>query len=224
MAQTGMSGTGIAGWVVAGLLGLVAIAQCSRSPDTTPTPTAVLATTPKPATHKVSARSLKCRSVASASAPVLKTLARNDAVQITEEAKGWAHVGDSPGCWVATRYLAALPTSAAPAPGGAKASTLLASPGAADPISTSEASANPNLTTADISLPSTSSTRKGRRTREASRYSAKSHGWSTPRKKRRSLGDGYSGSGCPCSGRQVCIGPRGGRYCITSGGNKRYGV
>lgn len=34
----------------------------------------------------------------------------------------------------------------------------------------------------------------------------------------------YYGSGCPCSGSQVCIGPRGGRYCITSGGNKRYGV
>lgn len=33
----------------------------------------------------------------------------------------------------------------------------------------------------------------------------------------------YSGS-CPCSGSHVCIGPRGGRYCITSGGNKRYGV
>ena len=33
-----------------------------------------------------------------------------------------------------------------------------------------------------------------------------------------------SQSGCPCSGSQVCIGPRGGRYCITSGGNKRYGV
>lgn len=30
--------------------------------------------------------------------------------------------------------------------------------------------------------------------------------------------------GCPCSSRRVCIGPRGGRYCITSGGNKRYGV
>lgn len=29
---------------------------------------------------------------------------------------------------------------------------------------------------------------------------------------------------CPCSGYNVCIGPRGGRYCITSGGNKRYGV
>jgi uncharacterized protein YgiM (DUF1202 family) len=32
------------------------------------------------------------------------------------------------------------------------------------------------------------------------------------------------GGNCPCSGRNVCIGPRGGRYCITSGGNKRYGV
>ena len=29
---------------------------------------------------------------------------------------------------------------------------------------------------------------------------------------------------CPCSGSRICIGPRGGRYCITSGGNKRYGV
>ncbi|WP_456362764.1 SH3 domain-containing protein [Xanthomonas sp. 60] len=31
-------------------------------------------------------------------------------------------------------------------------------------------------------------------------------------------------AGCPCSGSRICIGPRGGRYCITSGGNKRYGV
>jgi len=35
---------------------------------------------------------------------------------------------------------------------------------------------------------------------------------------------GYGGGECPCSGGNVCIGPRGGRYCITSGGNKRYGV
>lgn len=145
-------------------------------------------------------------------------------MQITDQAKGWSHVGDDPGCWVATRYLAALPRSPEPVQAGAKANTLLASPGSADPISTSEASANPDLTTTDISLPSTSSARKARRTREASRYSAKSHGWSTPKKKRRSYGGDYSGSGCPCSGRQVCIGPRGGRYCITSGGNKRYGV
>ncbi|WP_416769724.1 SH3 domain-containing protein [Pseudomonas sp. RHF3.3-3] len=32
------------------------------------------------------------------------------------------------------------------------------------------------------------------------------------------------GSSCPCSSGNVCIGPRGGRYCITSGGHKRYGI
>lgn len=40
---------------------------------------------------------------------------------------------------------------------------------------------------------------------------------------RRSRPDYLDGT-CPCSGDRVCIGPRGGRYCITSGGNKRYGV
>lgn len=29
---------------------------------------------------------------------------------------------------------------------------------------------------------------------------------------------------CSCTSGGVCIGPRGGRYCITSGGNKRYGI
>lgn len=31
-----------------------------------------------------------------------------------------------------------------------------------------------------------------------------------------------AGGSCPCSGPSNCTGPRGGRYCITSGGNKRY--
>lgn len=34
----------------------------------------------------------------------------------------------------------------------------------------------------------------------------------------------YNNNSCPCSGSRICVGPRGGRYCITSGGNKRYGV
>ena len=42
-----------------------------------------------------------------------------------------------------------------------------------------------------------------------------------PQESRRSY---ESGSGCPCGGGKVCVGPRGGRYCITSGGNKKYGV
>lgn len=32
----------------------------------------------------------------------------------------------------------------------------------------------------------------------------------------------YSDGLCPCSGSYNCTGPRGGQYCITSGGNKRY--
>jgi hypothetical protein len=55
----------------------------------------------------------------------------------------------------------------------------------------------------------------------ASRPKARSNAKSS--KKRMSSGHYLDGS-CPCSGSKVCIGPRGGRYCITSGGNKRYGV
>lgn len=43
------------------------------------------------------------------------------------------------------------------------------------------------------------------------------------RQRRGSAGRALDG-GCSCSGSHVCIGPRGGRYCITSGGNKRYGI
>ncbi|WP_074423315.1 SH3 domain-containing protein [Serratia sp. 14-2641] len=44
-----------------------------------------------------------------------------------------------------------------------------------------------------------------------------------PRTPRHQQPQNYSSS-CSCSSGNVCIGPRGGRYCITSGGNKRYGV
>lgn len=44
------------------------------------------------------------------------------------------------------------------------------------------------------------------------------------KKKKRRSGGGASGGYCPCGSGMICTGPRGGRYCITSGGNKRYGV
>lgn len=55
-------------------------------------------------------------------------------------------------------------------------------------------------------------------------YSAKrksSHG----RNSYRSSSNNSSSNGsseCPCSGSNNCVGSRGGTYCITSGGNKRY--
>jgi hypothetical protein len=44
------------------------------------------------------------------------------------------------------------------------------------------------------------------------------------RRNRTSRRTDFSGGSCPCGSGQICTGPRGGRYCITSGGNKRYGV
>ena len=44
------------------------------------------------------------------------------------------------------------------------------------------------------------------------------------KKRRPAKRAGYSGGSCPCGSGRICTGPRGGRYCITSGGNKRYGV
>lgn len=48
---------------------------------------------------------------------------------------------------------------------------------------------------------------------------------SKPRKKqttRQGQKQTYGAGPCPCSRSLNCVGPRGGRYCITSGGNKRY--
>ncbi len=44
----------------------------------------------------------------------------------------------------------------------------------------------------------------------------------TPSPQNRSNAKSYSSNHCSCSSGAVCFGPRGGRYCITSGGNKRY--
>jgi Protein of unknown function (DUF4236)/Bacterial SH3 domain len=44
------------------------------------------------------------------------------------------------------------------------------------------------------------------------------------RRNRTSKRIGLSSGSCPCGSGRICTGPRGGRYCITSGGNKRYGV
>jgi Protein of unknown function (DUF4236)/Bacterial SH3 domain len=44
------------------------------------------------------------------------------------------------------------------------------------------------------------------------------------KRNRASKRSGFSGGSCPCRSGRICTGPRGGRYCITSGGNKKYGV
>lgn len=47
---------------------------------------------------------------------------------------------------------------------------------------------------------------------------------SSPKKSSKRHAFQSSGGACSCSSGGVCVGPRGGRYCYTSGGNKRYGI
>jgi hypothetical protein len=142
----------------------------------------------------VAARSLNCRVSSMSTARVIRSFSRDQLVTVTEEADGWSKVSGSPDCWVKASYLTPEPKAATRRTGGG------ASTGSASAFLPSQAS--------------------------SSRASSLYGGQSTPRsRKKRSRSRGtYYNEGCPCSGRQVCIGPRGGRYCITSGGNKRYGV
>jgi hypothetical protein len=215
MPQANMKSGGALGWVAAVVLGLVAIGQCSSNRSSTNT-AAEVAGSPG-STRYVSARSLNCRSTPSPSAAVVRGFGRGEAVTVAEEVDGWARVQGASPCWVAASFLddadavdgigAAIAGSAA----GAGAATRAYSGGAdggsySSGSGTRQSFASPGDSSSARATGSTKRT-KSRRSR-------------TGRKARYQSG----GSGCPCSGSLVCIGPRGGRYCITSGGNKRYGV
>ncbi|WP_425335949.1 SH3 domain-containing protein [Sphingomonas kaistensis] len=154
----------------------------------------------------VAARSLNCRREPNASAAVSEGLTRNIQVIVAERRGEWARVTRAGGdCWVSSSFLASAPgesTAAADSTSGAQG---LMSAGTGSTVAAGGAGYVAR--------------KRGKSTRE---YSRSRHRGAS-RNYRSSKGS-YSGSSCPCSGSRVCIGPRGGRYCITSGGNKRYGV
>ena len=192
MAQTGISGAGCAGWVVAAVLGAVAIGQCTPK---TSAPSSGVSSVDSPSTSRyVGAQSLNCRASSAPSAKVVRALTRDQLVTVSEEGDGWSRISGSPDCWVKASFLSAEPRAATRSTGGS----------------------------AYTGSASTSLSSQPSRSRSSSLYGGQS---APKRAKNRSRSRGsYYNEGCPCSGRQVCIGPRGGRYCITSGGNKRYGV
>lgn len=59
---------------------------------------------------------------------------------------------------------------------------------------------------------------KSRSTTSDNYQALKSHPHHTERKQKKT----YYDSDCSCAVVDYCVGPRGGHYCITSGGNKRY--
>lgn len=139
---------------------------------------------------------VNCRSKPATNGPIVARIERGAEVRIMSRLGTWALVDRTKaGCWVASRYLADAAASTG--------STYDVSP------------------TYRTTRQSAAKVHTSRRSSTANLFPRTRH--SLRRSSRRSGGSSYGGS-CPCSGSNICIGPRGGRYCITSGGNKRYGV
>lgn len=154
-----------------------------------------------PAMATTTSANLNCREAPDATSRVVTQIPRGTPVQVVGRANGWSLLS-SDDCWVLSRYLI---------------------------DDTSSAANRFNDQPAErVTRPAHVRTRSYRdrpiakpRVSIQGRQSA----WKNPRRSsRRSSGYNFGGSSCPCSGSNICIGPRGGRYCITSGGNKRYGV
>lgn len=214
MAQTAGTGISKTGWAVAALFILVALSRCLPSPDAS--------TSAAVGTAKwVTARSLNCRSSNSVDASVVKSFGNDNVVKVLEERDGWSRLGDSTGCWVASRYLADTPSTSAPT---AQTPQALLFPPTGSENSNSAPSSSSSSGSAGQFSGSSNSASSAFKSGSSSTRKASTRKKSSARKRKKKSGGGYSGSSCPCSGGSVCIGPRGGRYCITSGGNKRYGV
>lgn len=215
MARTAGTGISKTGWAIAALFILVAIGRCLPSPDAS--------TSAAIGTAKwVTARSLNCRSSNSLDASVVKSFANDNAVKVLEERDGWSRLDDGTGCWVSSRYLADTPSTSAPT---AQTPQALVSPPTGSGNSKSAPSSSSSSGSAgQFRTSSNSASSSYKRNSSSTRKKASTRKKSSTKKRKKNSGGGYSAASCPCSGGQVCIGPRGGRYCITSGGNKRYGV
>lgn len=208
MTQVARTKGGLIGWAVAAVLALVLIGQCVPAP---PSGTAGQSSVAPGTVRYVSAKALNCRAAASKTADNVRSLRRGDQVAVVEEAEGWARLENMPSCWVSATFLSNDPI--------ATSAPLAALPAAVrgDTSSSRTAPASQGLLSEPESQRSSYSGSSGNARSAKARRSARSS------RKRKSRG-GYGGGACPCSGGTVCIGPRGGRFCITSGGNKRYGV
>lgn len=196
-ASGGISGRG---WAVVSVLALLAVGKCVGSIDPSPSsgrsPTSV---------KYVSASSLNCRAAPSQSTAAVRALRKDERVAIGEETNGWSQVAGAEPCWVSSQYLTAI----APAAQSLLSPSSSASPPSAARLDEASDQVSPSAATAFRSEAASKRGSKPRSSTAARRTSRSTRGFGGP---------------CPCSGNNICIGPRGGRYCITSGGNKRYGV
>lgn len=143
----------------------------------------------------VNATTLFCRSAPIQSAPIVTQLPNRTPVTILERSGEWVRVtaAAAPSCWVMEQFLSA-------GRGGASRATVAPR---SVPSAGNIARTTPARSGQPLGLSSSAPLRRAveRATRPA-RVSA--------------------GGACPCSSSRNCIGPRGGRYCVTGGGNRRY--
>lgn len=186
-------------------IALFAIGKCSSSaPNDTSVSKPVVGSAGTSEPARVSARSLNCRAEPASSARVVEALSRNEQVVVAERRDDWAGLTRAGGtCWVFEGFLER---------GADDANGVATEPGGTRGLLTTGTAAGAGAAGAYVAT-------------RAGAHHPKRRSTSHARRGRRSRGGGsYFSGGCPCSGSQICIGPRGGRYCITSGGNKRYGV
>lgn len=154
-----------------------------------------------PAAATTTSANVNCRKAPNASSRLVRQIPKGTSVQVAGRANGWSLLSNDD-CWVLSRYLieegASVPNHMVNQP---TERVMRAAPGHVHSYR-SRPVAKPRVSI------------QGRQTT-----------WKKPRRTSgRSNSYNFGGSSCPCSGRNICVGPRGGRYCITSGGNKRYGV
>lgn len=144
---------------------------------------------------------VNCRNQPRATARIVARIPAGTDVSVERRRDDWSLISHTPrSCWVASRYLGEQSTADANRVSLRQTRALTRS------ASTNrERISRPSRRSSFLARSPHRSTRRRVRTRSAPSYN-------------------YGGGSCPCSGRNICVGPRGGRYCITSGGNKRYGV
>ncbi|WP_443019137.1 SH3 domain-containing protein [Sphingomonas sp.] len=166
----------------------------------------------------IESNAVRCREAPKANARVVVVLSRGTEVFVQSRLGDWRLVltkGRS--CWVPSRYVVTAESNLQQR-GAESGAVHMPSDRVQHHTRAAPAAKWTGVHIPTVTAKRTRSTRSARSHRGGGRL----HGY-TPIPKHRSFGFGGGGS-CPCSGGNVCVGPRGGRYCITSGGNKRYGV
>lgn len=220
MAQSKAIGTQGCGWLVAVGVALFAIAKCA-GPSATPTAPDPTATAAVSTPGYVAARSLRCRNEPTSTGAVQASFTHGAPVTIIKRAGDWSQLSRPNGdCWVATAFLSDGEPSGND---GRSAASGTTSQSGNDHAGSTRTAASTAQGFAAVGVGTTGATLRARHRMATHRTHT---GYRRPTRSRtpRSHSYFYDDGACPCSGSHICIGPRGGRYCITSGGNKRYGV